>query len=94
MALTEQRIVNKIELVGPEAYRTFQIRYDNLILKDGNVTHSGNYERIALSPGSIVDDEYVATDVTSYSTEIQNLTGACWTDDTHTTYEAYLRAQL
>ena len=93
MALTEQKIVDKIELVGNPNYRSIQIRYDNQVLKDGTLLHTGNYERVALVPGSLINDTYTQTDVSSYDAEIRGIANMCWTSATHTAYEAVLRAQ-
>ena len=89
--LTEQKITDKIELVGNAAYRTIQIRYDNVILRDGVTISNGNYERTSITPGSLVEDVYVRTDVTSYPTEVQNIANLCWSDASHTAYENILR---
>ena len=93
MALTEQKIVDKIELVGNPAYRSIQVRYDNQIFKDGVLLHTGNYERVALNPGSLVDNVYVQMDVSGYELEIRNIAEMCWTESAHTAYEAFLRSR-
>lgn len=35
---------------------------------------------------------YVRTDTSGFPTEIQTLTAACWTEDSYTQHEAFLRA--
>ena len=97
MALTEQSVY-RIEIVGEEAYRTFQIRRDDQILKDGIVISKDNFHRYILVPGGLVenevegeDDVYQRTDVSGQTQEIQNIIGLCWDDAAHTAYEAKLR---
>ena len=91
MALTEQS-TTKIEILGNEAYRTFQIRTDNHILRDGVVISKGNYHRHTLVPGYLdQDDVYQRTDTSGETSEVQNIANLCWTDAAHTAYEAYLR---
>ena len=92
MSLTEQSIT-RIEIVGEEAYRTFQIRTDNQILRDGVVISKGNYHRKTLVPGYIDGDNfYQRTDVSDETQEIQNITNLCWSNSAHQAYESYLRS--
>ena len=91
MALTEQT-KTKIEIVGNEAYRTFQIRTDNQILRDGVVISKGNYHRHTLVPGYLDQNNiYQRTDTSGETPEIQNITNLCWNNAAHTAYEAHLR---
>ena len=92
MALTEEKTTDKIEVTGDPAYRSIQIRYDNRISRDGNVISTGNYERTSITPGSLMEDIYVRTDLTDFPQEVQNIAGLCWSDDVHTAYEAKLRS--
>lgn len=50
MALIEQPILDKIEIVGP--FKRIQCRYDNQIVDDetGEVKAKGNFHRHVLSP--------------------------------------------
>ncbi len=54
MDLEQIRVVDKIELVGDPAYRTIQVREDSQIMTNGFLTHTGNYHRVALTPGSLI----------------------------------------
>lgn len=45
----------------------------------------------SLKPGSLVDDVYVRTDLTTAPQVIQDTLSGTWDDAFHTLYEAYLR---
>ena len=94
MSLVKQRITDKIELVGNPAYRTIQVRYDNQILEDGVVINNGQFERITLTPGLLVEDTYTRTNLADYDTEVRNIAEMFWIEASYTAHEAYLRSQV
>ena len=71
MALVEQTVTDKIEVVGP--YKHVQIRDDNQIIDDqtNEVKSSGNWHRRILTPD---------LDISAESSEIQAVCNAVWTD--------------
>ena len=93
MSLAKRRITDKVELVGNPDYRTIQVRYDNQVTDSGVVISSGNYERIALEPGTLLNDVYIRTSLNDFDTEVRNHASTSWTEASYTAHEAYLRAQ-
>ncbi len=53
MALTEERVTDKIEVVGNPDYRTIQIRHANRVHRDGSEIAS-SYHRDSIVPGQLV----------------------------------------
>ena len=78
MALTEESIEDKIEIVGE--FKTVQIRTANVIKRDG-VEISRSFHRHTISPGE---------DYSGESTEVQAICAAVHTDSVISAYEAYV----
>ena len=81
MALTKQKIQDKIEIVSE--FKHIQIRYSNQILEDG-VKLSESYERTVVSCG-----DYAAAD----EHNVRAIADAVWTADIISAYEAKINAQ-
>ena len=79
MALIEQTVIDKYEVVGN--FKHIQVREDARIVDDvtGEVKSRGNFVRHVLSPGD---------DVSSYQAGIQAFAAAEWTPDVVAAYKA------
>jgi predicted transcriptional regulator len=75
MALTKQKIQDKIEIVS--AFKHIQIRYSNQIVEDGNVI-SESYERTVVSCG-----DYDAADAHN----VRGIADAIWNADLIAAYQ-------
>ena len=90
MALTKATAVDKIIIVSP--YNMVKLREATIIQEDG-VKVSITFKHIELWPGSLdSEDNLVDLDVSGYSTEIQGVCNAVWTDTAKTAYKEYLIA--
>ena len=81
MALTKQKVQDKIEIVSE--FKHIQIRYSNQILEDG-VKLSESYERTVVSCG-----DYAAAD--EYN--VRAIADAVWTPELITAYEEQINSQ-
>ena len=82
MALTEETIQDKIEIVGD--YKHIQVRTATVIKRDG-VEISRSFSRHVVSPDA---------DITGESTEVQAICTAVHTDAIKEAYAAHLAAQV
>lgn len=78
MALVKEEVWDKIEVVG--VYKALQLRKKIIIKEDGVQLNSSNW-RVALDCGAL-DGEgaWVATDLSSYPQEVQDIAAVVWTD--------------
>jgi len=83
MALVEQRVLDKIEVVGP--FKNVQLREDDQIIDDqtNEVKSSANWHRRVLASNE---------DISSESAEVQAVCNAVWTDEIKAAYAAHLDA--
>ena len=83
MALKEQTILNKIEIVG--AFKSLQIRQDKQIVDEdtGDIKANGQWHRYVLNPGD---------DISGQPSEVQAVANAVWTDEIKSSYTAHLDA--
>ena len=81
MALTKQKVQDKIEIVSE--FKHIQIRYSNQILEDG-VKLSESYERTVVSCG-----DYAAAD----EHNVRAIADAVWTADLITKYQDQINEQ-
>ena len=81
MALTEETVQDKIEIVGD--FKHIQVRTATVIKRDG-VEISRSFSRHVVAPDA---------DITSESTEVQAICNAVHTDEVKAAYAAYLEAQ-
>jgi len=81
VALTEETIQDKIEVVGP--YKFIQVRTATVIKRDGTEI-SRVFSRHIVSPNISADG------LSNESTEVQNIANGVWTDEIKTAYAAHL----
>ncbi len=84
MALTEETVQDKIEIVGD--YKHVQVRTATVIKRDGTEISRG-YHRHVVAPDISTDD------LANESTEVQAICAAVHTDAVKTAYAAHLAAQ-
>jgi phage host-nuclease inhibitor protein Gam len=81
MALTEETVQDKIEVVGD--FKHVQVRTATVIKRDG-VEISRSYHRHVVAPDA---------DITGESSEVQNICNVVHTDEVKAAYAAHLAAQ-
>ena len=81
MALTEETVQDKIEIVGD--FKHVQVRTAVVIKRDG-VEISRSYHRHVVAPDA---------DITGESAEVQNICNVVHTDEVKAAYAAHLAAQ-
>ena len=89
MALTEETIEDKIEIVGD--HKHVQVRTATIIKRDGTVI-SRSFHRHSLSCSTKTDDTWADTDISGESTEVQAICNAVWTDAIKTSYQTAMDA--
>ena len=82
MALTEETVEDKIEIVGD--FKHVQVRTATVIKRDG-VEISRSFSRHVVAPD--------ASDITGESAEVQAICNAVHTDEVKAAYAAHLAAQ-
>ncbi len=90
MALTEETVQDKIEVVGE--HKAVQVRTATVIKRDGEEI-SRSFHRHTLSPSTKTDDTWADTDISGESTEVQGICNAVWTEAVKTAYQASVDAQ-
>jgi hypothetical protein len=90
MALTEETIEDKIEVVGD--HKHVQVRTATVIKRDGTEI-SRSFHRHVLHPRTKTGDTWGDTDISGESTEVQGICNAVWTDAVKTAYETFVDAQ-
>ena len=90
MALTKTIIDDKIEVVGD--HKHIQIRTATVIKEDGKEL-SRSFIRRVLHAGTLDgSDNFVDTNISSESAEIQGIANTVWTTDVKNSYKAFLIA--
>jgi hypothetical protein len=84
MALTEETIQDKIEIVGD--FKHVQVRTATVIKKDGTEI-SRSFHRHVVAPNISADD------LANESTEVQAICNATWTNSVKTAYQNMIDAQ-
>ena len=90
MALTEETLQDKIEVVGD--YKAVQVRTATVIKKDG-VEISRSFHRHVLHCRTKTGDSWGDTDISGESAEVQGICNAVWSDAVKTAYQAAMDAQ-
>jgi len=90
MALTEETVQDKIEVVGD--YKAVQIRTATVIKRDGTEI-SRSFHRHVLQCSTKTDDTWADTDISGESAEVQAICNAVWTDAVKTAYQTAMDAQ-
>ena len=83
MALTEETVNDKIEVVNNGTFTVVQVRTANIIKRDGEEISRG-YSRHVVAPDA---------DITGESTEVQAICNAVHTQAVKDAYAAHLAAQ-
>ena len=90
MALTEETVEDKIEVVGD--YKAVQVRTATVIKRDGTEI-SRSFSRHVLQCRTKSGDTWADTDISGESTEVQGICNAVWSDAVKTAYQAAMDAQ-
>ena len=90
MALTEETVQDKIEVVGD--YKAVQSRTATVIKRDGTEI-SRSFHRHVLQCSTKTDDTWADTDISGESAEVQAICNAVWTDAVKTAYQTAMDAQ-
>ena len=90
MALTEETVQDKIEVVGD--YKNIQIRTATIIKRDGTEI-SRSYHRHVVSICTKTSGSWADTDISGESTEVQAIANAVWTSTIKTAYQQMMDAQ-
>ena len=90
MALTEQQVQDKIEVVGD--YKNIQIRTATVIKRDGTEI-SRSFHRHVVAPCTKASGSWADTDINGESTEVQAIAAAVWTSAIKTAYQQMIDAQ-
>ena len=90
MALTEETVEDKIEVVGD--YKTVQVRTATVIKRDGTEI-SRSFHRHVLQPSTKTDGSWADTDISGESAEVQGICNAVWSDAVKTAYQTAMDAQ-
>jgi hypothetical protein len=84
MALTEETVQDKIEIVGD--FKHVQVRTATVIKRDG-VEISRSFSRHVVICSAKTGDTWGDTDISGESTEVQAICNAVWTDAVKTAYQ-------
>mgnify|MGYP004457206807 FL=1 len=88
MAITKEETLDKIECVGK--HRTIQLRYRTVIKEDDKII-SNNFRRRAFDSGRIDgSDNWIDTDISGETAEVQAICNASWTDEVKAAYKKHL----
>ena len=91
MAISKASAVDKIIIRAP--YNNIELRTATVIEEDG-VALAMTYSHETVYSGKLnSSDELIDTDMSGYSTEIQGVASAVWTEDVKTKYKEYLIAK-
>ena len=90
MALTEETLQDKIEVVGD--YKAVQVRTATVIKRDGTEI-SRSFHRHVLQCSTKTGDTWADTDIYGESTEVQAICNAVWSDAVKTAYQTAMDAQ-
>jgi hypothetical protein len=90
MALTEETVQDKIEVVGD--YKAVQVRTATVIKRDGTEI-SRSFHRHVLQCSTKTDGSWADTDISGESTEVQGICNAVWSDSVKTAYQTAMDAQ-
>ena len=91
MALTETTEEDKIEVVGE--YKVVQVRTATVVKRD-EVELTRAFHRHSLTPSTKTADEWIATDVTGESAEVQGICAAVWNNDVRSAYQTMMDSQV
>ena len=88
MAIEKITAVDKIIIRSP--YNHIELRKNTIITEDNEVI-AQNFKHETIAAGKLDhSNNWVDTDMSGYSTEIQGVAAAVWTDDVKTKLKAFL----
>ena len=88
MAITKETKIEKIEVVGE--YKAIQVATDTVIKEDGAII-SRSIHRRAFDCGRIDnDDNWIDTDISGETAEVQAICNTSWTDEVKAAYKKHL----
>jgi hypothetical protein len=90
MALTEEQVQDKIEVVGD--YKHVQVRTATVIKRDG-VEISRSFHRHVLQCRTKTGDKWGDTDISGEDASVQAVCNAVWTDSIKSAYETFADSQ-
>ena len=91
MAIEKITAVDKIIIRSP--YNHIELRTQTVVVED-NEAIAQNYTHETLSAGRLdKSNNWVDTDMSGYSAEVQGVAAAVWTDDIKTKFKEYLIAK-
>ena len=90
MALTEETVQDKIEVVGD--YKNIQVRTATIIKRDGTEI-SRSFHRHVVSPCTKASGSWADTDISGESTEVQAIANVVWTSTIKTAFQQMMDAQ-
>ena len=90
MALTEQELQDKIEIVSE--HKMIQVRTATIIKRDG-IEISRSFHRHVVVPCTKDSGSWADTDISGESTEVQAIANAVWTDAIKTNYQQMIDVQ-
>ena len=89
MALTEEQVEDKIEVVGD--YKTVQVRTATVIKRD-DVEISRSFHRHVLNPSTKASGSWADVDISGESVEVQAICNAVWSDAVKKAYQTTMDA--
>jgi len=89
MALTEQELQDKIEIVSE--HKMIQVRTATIIKRDG-IEISRSFHRHVVVPCTKDSGSWADTDISGESTEVQAIANAVWTSTIKTAYQQMMDA--
>lgn len=89
MALTEETIQDKIEVVGD--FKAVQVRTATVIKRDG-VEISRSFHRHTLQPSTKASGSWADVDISKESTEVKAICAAVWSDAVKKAYQTAIDA--
>lgn len=98
MAYTDQVILS--HLVDGNNFKSIQEITDTTFFKDGSKVSTSKHRAGFIAPGFLLNSDlpeaidgtiYNITDTSPFSSDVQNLAIACWSQEIHTSYEEKLR---
>ena len=90
MALTEEQVEDKIEVVGD--YKAVQVRTATVIKRDG-VEISRSFHRHTLQCRTKTGDSWGDTDISGEGASVQAVCNAVWSDAVKAAYQEMVDAQ-
>lgn len=90
MAITKTSAIDKIIIRSP--YNFIELRTQTVIVED-DIILARNYIHETLKAGKLdTSDNFIETDISGYSTEVQGVAAAVWTDAIKTSFKEFLLA--